>query len=93
MIPGITAELDNIGAIGRFIGSRLSDVVEQWELCAFNGLCASKYEKLGLDWAFRGQGAMTDVEIEAIRHCAEASFCREKVFISGMIRQTQQAHE
>lgn len=93
LIPGITAELHNIEAIGRFIGEHLSDVVERWELCAFNGLCASKYEKLGLDWAFRGMGAMTDAEIEPIRRCAEASFCREKVFISGMIRPTEQSQK
>ena len=57
------------------------------DLCAFNGVCVSKYEKLGQQWQFAGHGAMTEAEIQPIRECAEAKVPMEKVLISGMIRQ------
>lgn len=86
LIPGITAELDNIKAIGTFINENLLDVIERWELCAFNGVCVSKYEKLGTPWMFEGQGAMLDNEIKPIKQLALSLVPEEKVLISGMIR-------
>lgn len=86
LIPHITTRRENIQAIGTFIQENLLDVVERWELCAFNGVCAKKYEQLGLEWAFDGQGAMSEAEIAPIREVAYATVPREKVLISGMIR-------
>lgn len=86
LIPGITDELDNIKEIGTFIQEKLGDVVERWELCAFNGVCVSKYDKLGKKWEFEGQGPMRDCEIEPIQQLAVSLVPKEKVLISGMIR-------
>lgn len=86
LIPGITSKLDNIKKIGTFIRDNLLDVVERWELCAFNGVCVSKYDKLGTAWAFEGQGAMYESEIAPIRQLARSLLPEEKVLISGMIR-------
>lgn len=52
MIPDVTANDDNIGAIGRFIAANLDDVVSRWDLCAFNNLCHDKYRILGREWLF-----------------------------------------
>lgn len=86
LIPGITSKLDNIEKIGTFIRDNLLDVVERWELCAFNGVCVSKYDKLGTAWAFEGQGAMYESEIAPIRQLTRSLLSEEKVLISGMIR-------
>ena len=88
LIPGITARLENIRAIGAFIRDNLLDVVIRWELCAFNGVCVSKYEKLGSKWMFDGQGAMSEGEIAPIRKLALSLVPEEKLLISGMIRQS-----
>lgn len=90
LIPGITAEPENIRAIGSFIRDHLLDVVERWELCAFNGVCVSKYDKLGVSWTFNGQGAMSDGEIRPIRQLALSLLPEEKVLISGMIRSAKE---
>lgn len=86
LIPHITAELDNVKSIGTFIRDNIEDVVERWELCAFNGVCSSKYDKLGKKWLFDGQGAMSKMEIEPIRQIAISLLSPEKVIVSGMIR-------
>lgn len=88
LIPGITAQLENIRAIGTFIRENLLDVVTRWELCAFNGVCVSKYEKLGRQWMFDGQGAMSETQIAPIRKLALSLIPEEKLLISGMIRQS-----
>ena len=87
LIPGATATPENIAAIGAFIRDSLQDVVTRWELCAFNGVCASKYDKLGTRWAYDGMGAMTQPEIEPLRQAALACLPPEKVLVSGMIRE------
>lgn len=86
LIPNVTADMDNIQQIGEFIRDNLSDVVMRWELCAFNGLCASKYEKMQEKWMFEGQGAMIKSEVESLKEQAKA-YLGEKVILSGMIRE------
>ena len=86
LIPGITAVTDNVRLIGCFIKTHLSDVLTRWELCAFNGVCVSKYEKLDIKWCFDGQGAMTEDDITPLRHIAESLVPAEKVLVTGMIR-------
>jgi pyruvate formate lyase activating enzyme len=53
LIPDASATPENIAEISRFICSNLSDVMERWELCAFNNACYSKYKKLGLTWSYQ----------------------------------------
>lgn len=90
LIPHITAELDNIKAIGAFIRDNIEDVTERWEMCAFNGVCVSKYDKLGVKWTFEGTGAMSDTEIDLIRSTSELFLPKEKILVSGMIRSKKQ---
>ncbi len=59
LIPAMTASVENIAAISKFIRVELAGVVERWELCAFNNLCRDKYERLGLDWPLQ-QASLLD---------------------------------
>ena len=86
LIPEITAVEPNIRNIGEFIRDHLLDVIERWELCAFNGVCVSKYDKLGQLWCFAGQGAMLRTEVQRIQGIAYSVIPPEKVVITGMIR-------
>lgn len=86
LIPGITSDFNNIESIGAYIKDHLSDVIERWEMCAFNGACAVKYAKLGATWQFDGLGAMSNKEIQPIREIAHSLLTQEKVLVFGMIR-------
>jgi pyruvate formate lyase activating enzyme len=86
LIPGATAEVENIKGIGTFIRDNLLDVVGRWEMCAFNGVCVSKYDKLRTPWTYGGQGAMFQSQIQPLKEMALSLVPEEKVLISGMIR-------
>jgi pyruvate formate lyase activating enzyme len=86
LIPGASANAENITAIGRFIQEYLSDQVERWELCAFNNACNMKYQKLGLQWPFENTGLMTQDQVDQIRTAALSSrFQPDKLVISGLV--------
>lgn len=86
LIPGATAEIENIREIGTFLRENLLDVMTRWELCSFNGACASKYERLEKTWLYRDVGIMKKAEIERIREAALMQVPEEKLVISGIIR-------
>lgn len=73
VIPGATAEAETIGAIGAFIASNLDSVASRWELCTFNNLCADKYARIGMDWAFRETALISEERMEALAAAAAAS--------------------
>jgi len=73
IIPDATATPDNIQGIGRFIAGRLGDVVSRWELCAFNNMCVDKYERLGIDWQFKGKELLTKDFMNSLKKKAEQS--------------------
>jgi len=50
LIPLMTATEENLTNIADFINRALGDVVERWEICAFNSSCRPKYERLDLEW-------------------------------------------
>ncbi len=89
LIPETTATEENITAIGRFIHENLADVVQRWELCAFNPTCVSKYQKLGRPWAYADYPLMDQVLVERMKTAAlSPGFAEEKLVVSGMV-----AHE
>ena len=86
LIPDATATPENIRAISAFIHDRLADVVERWEMCAFNGACAGKFARLGLEWPYAGVRTMTQRFIGVMRECALSSGLPEDMIaVSGMI--------
>ena len=68
IIPNATDGAENIRAIGEML-ARLEGI-ERWELCAFNNLCASKYQSLGLAWEYEGAPLKTRSEMDEL--CAVA---------------------
>ncbi len=86
LIPTATATVENIFAIGAFIRNNLMDVVTRWEMCSFNGVCVSKYDKLGTKWAFDGIGAMCQRDIAPLKKAALSCVPENKVIVTGMIR-------
>jgi len=86
LIPEATATPENIAAIGHYINGHLADVVERWELCAFNNVCVQKYDKLGLTWTYADTPLMDQDAIDALRDVALATgIPRDTLVISGLI--------
>jgi pyruvate formate lyase activating enzyme len=84
LIPGATDSLENIQAIGDFLGRTVGDVAVRWELCAFNNLCRDKYRRLGLDWFFKKTALMSKKHLSEIEQMAKNSgFPAEKIYITG----------
>jgi pyruvate formate lyase activating enzyme len=86
LVPEATAAEENDAEIGRFIHEHVLDVVERWELCAFNSACISKYRKMGQSWIYENTGLMAQADVDKIEAVALASgIPREKLVISGLI--------
>jgi len=87
VIPGATARIDNIKAIGKIISRLPSGSVERWELCAFNNLCADKYKRLGMEWEFSGTGLVEIEVMEKLFEAAKSSGVKEEIVSwSGSVR-------
>jgi pyruvate formate lyase activating enzyme len=67
LIPGATADEEVIAAAGSYLCEHAAHGLARWELCAFNNLCQSQYERLGMDWRYAGiplldQGMISSLE-------------------------------
>jgi len=86
LIPDTTATEENISAIGGFIRNHLLDVVERWELCAFNNACKSKYQKMGLPWQYEDSPLMGQAAVDQLRAAAlSAGVAGDTLVVSGLI--------
>lgn len=85
LIPGSTDSQENISRIGETLSEAAGDVIERWELCAFNPLAEEKYDRLGLDWPYRGNDLMDFNENESLqRVAAEAFGDGKRVRVTGL---------
>lgn len=73
IIPGTTDSPENIHGIGEFISKNLGNIVNRWELCAFNNLCKDKYDRLGLTWEYADSSLMTVNRMEQLAAIARNS--------------------
>ena len=73
LIPGATASVENISAIGTFIAENCGDKVSRWDLLAFNNLCEDKYKRLGLYWRYSDTELLTEEELEELAETAKSS--------------------
>ncbi len=73
IIPGMTAREENIAGIGNFIAKNLSDIVDRWELCAFNNLCKDKYLRLGEKWVLQDELLVQKESMEKFARIAKES--------------------
>ena len=87
LIPGYTANASNLRSIGEFISRELDSCVERWELCAFNNLCQSKYERLDMSWSLASTPLLAQSELDSLGEIARASVPDPGiVFITGTAR-------
>jgi pyruvate formate lyase activating enzyme len=80
VIPGHTSDPANIRAIGTFIRETLFEQVSRWDLCAFNNLCAHKYEGLGREWPLKSLALVAEDEMEKLE-----SIGRRVLEMPGMV--------
>jgi pyruvate formate lyase activating enzyme len=71
IIPGYTADEENIAALADFIGTELL-TVERWDLLAYTNLGQPKYRRLDLPYALEGVPLLTQAEMEALHAIAKA---------------------
>jgi len=85
LIPGATANAENIEAIGTFIRENLSGAVDRWELCAFNNLCAEKHHRLGGRWSMEEIPLLTRAEGAALLNVARSGsgLAIDSIFLKG----------
>jgi pyruvate formate lyase activating enzyme len=87
LIPGATATMENIAAIGSFLAKNLADVLERWELLAFNNLATDKYQRLGMEWNYAGQPLMSQADLDFFEEIAKNSgLDPQMVSITGAAR-------
>ena len=92
LIPGVTAQEGNLNELGKFISTNLADIVERWELCAFNNLCRDKYRRLELEWKFIETPLLAQDEINCYENIARrAAENVALVIATGAARVKQEA--
>ena len=92
LIPSMTSREDNITGIANFIKDNSSDIIQQWDLCAFNNLCANKYKELGLNWTLSSASLLTNKEADRYLNLAKNVLKDVDVVvkISGLLKTTTQ---
>lgn len=94
LIPNATATDENIRQIGQFIRDNLLDIIGRWELCSFNNICKSKYEKMNKEWDFAEEALMSQQRIDEIRRVIlSEGFPEEKLVFSGVIATPKNAEQ
>lgn len=86
LIPGATAAEENIEEIGQYIRKELIDVIERWELCAFNYVCKDKYIKMGQYWKYAECTLLDCSTVEDLASIAE-KYAEGIVVVSGLTAQ------
>lgn len=94
LIPGKTARIDNITAIGQFISRIAGDTVSRWDLLAFNNLCKDKYTRLGMEWEFEGSALIGQEELNSLGEAARKSGVDGNIIhVSGSTRMENEEKE
>ena len=84
LIPAATFTQANLSGISAFLTAELSDVVDRWEMCAFNNLCRDKYSRLGMEWQFQSASLMTRTELDQAKAWAvNGGFDPQRTFVTG----------
>jgi pyruvate formate lyase activating enzyme len=88
IIPKYTATEKNIREIGEFIVNKVKNKPERWDLLAFNNLCASKYDRLGMDWMLKDEILITDNQMNNLHELAKKAGVHN-VHWSGLTRRIE----
>lgn len=70
IIPGVNDREENIRKTARFITENLH-TVERYDLLAFNNTCASKYQRLGLNWNLEKEEMIPEETMERLADSAK----------------------
>lgn len=92
IIPNYTATEENIRGIGEFIVNNLNNTPERWDLLAFNNLCASKYERLNLEWVFKDEPLMSKEQMESLYEIARSTGVKNPKW-SGLTKKSDTHNE
>lgn len=85
LIPGCTADAENVKAIGGFIKEHLEDVLERWELLLFHNMCAAKYKSLERTWKHEQTPMITKSQMKELQAVVDSCKIEEKkTVISGL---------
>jgi len=86
LIPQKTALISEVQAIAEFISEKIIDVIERWEMCAFNGSCIQKYKRLNIQWQQANSSSLNENQINSFRKILKKyPKLKEKTFFTGVI--------
>lgn len=83
IIPSATDDEDNIREIAAFLQEEAINF-ERWELCAFNNLCVSKYERLGFDWEYSHADLVSKDKLNQLLEAAKAIIPDKPIMVTGL---------
>lgn len=85
LIPGCTADTENVRAIGSFLKKYLEDVLERWELLLFHNMCATKYASLEREWKHENTPMITRSQLQKLQETVDGcGIEKEKTMIAGL---------
>lgn len=93
LIPGATDSAENVRGIGELLTLTLGELVERWELCAFNNLCGDKYRRLDKPWPYAGTPLMSATELDELAAVARRTVCDPDIVIATGRTRTESAAE
>jgi pyruvate formate lyase activating enzyme len=70
IIPHATDSEENILSIAQIIKT-YGDILNRWELCAFNNMCKSKYLSLGLEWEYMETDLLSTAQMQNLFRIAK----------------------
>ncbi len=85
IIPDSTDSTENIKSLSKFLTDNNINF-ERWELCSFNNLCAGKYSRLNLDWAYEGKDLITELKMKELLEVAKANTTNKNIYVSGVTK-------
>jgi pyruvate formate lyase activating enzyme len=87
LIPEMTSDTNNISDIAQFLSNDFYDVIERWELCAFNRSCTPKYQRLGQPWICENLPSLSEADINQLKSLiSNFPKLKGKVFFTGFIK-------
>ena len=93
LIPQATATKANLQAVAAFLNELERDVVERWELRAFNNMCSDKYTRLGMDSEYGDQPLMPQAALDDCQRWARESYQKPQIVNVTIVARSEQAEE
>jgi pyruvate formate lyase activating enzyme len=86
IIPDATDSVANIRGIAAILAKTTASpsVVERWELCAFNNLCASKYDSIEKSWNHSAASLIPTEHMATLVASAQADFACSDIRATGI---------